>query len=218
MGDLFMRRRLFSLLMVGLGIVVAIGCVALFVFGAEGKSLIGGERDWFGCLGPAGYSWDKEVGACVRGWELDDSQREAVGIAVDFIGRDKLTVTGVVTARCSGCFLVGLVDAEYVLFQVTLEDWEVKMNSFGDCIGAGYPAMESYPRQCSDGNETWTEELGSKGCEIDSDCVVFGEEGDCNCGCYNRYDFPPDGGGDCFCAAPESCECVVGICGDVFGD
>lgn len=31
------------------------------------------------------------------------------------------------------------------------------IDSFEDCIAAGYPAMESYPRQCSTGSETFTE-------------------------------------------------------------
>ena len=45
----------------------------------------------------------------------------------------------------------------------------------------------------------------------------FGWDGDCNCGCYNKGDLPSGTGGACFCAAPESCECVVGVCEGVFG-
>ncbi|GAF87117.1 unnamed protein product, partial [marine sediment metagenome] len=37
-------------------------------------------------------------------------------------------------------------------------------------------------------------------CLIDSDCVVFGETGDCNCGCYNKDNLPSSTGGECFCA------------------
>ena len=56
----------------------------------------------------------------------------------------------------------------------------------------------------------------SKVCEIDSDCMVFGEDGDCNCGCYNKDALPQDSGGACFCAAPTSCECVEEVCEGVF--
>ena len=104
-----------------------------------------------------------------------------------------------------------------VLLFFNFDDWGVKMDSFEDCILAGYPAMESYPRRCSDGTQTWTEELGNKDCWVDSDCVVFGEDGDCNCGCYNKDNLPSGSGGACFCAAPELCECVDGICEGVFG-
>ena len=58
----------------------------------------------------------------------------------------------------------------------------------------------------------------SKNCTIDSDCVVFGETGDCNCGCYNKDFLPMTTGGECFCAAPTSCKCVDNLCEGVFGE
>jgi len=58
-------------------------------------------------------------------------------------------------------------------------------------------------------------EAEAKNCENDSDCVVFGKNGDCNCGCFNK-DFQWKKEGDCFCAAPESCKCVNGKCEGVF--
>ncbi|MFC1682085.1 hypothetical protein ACFL0X_00535 [Nanoarchaeota archaeon] len=36
---------------------------------------------------------------------------------------------------------------------------KTEISSFEDCINAGYPAMESYPRQCTDRKNTWTEEV-----------------------------------------------------------
>lgn len=51
-----------------------------------------------------------------------------------------------------------------------------------------------------------------KGCEIDSDCVAFGDEGDCNCGCYLKDEVPKEHIKGCFCAAPKECECVDGVC------
>ncbi len=38
------------------------------------ESLIGGQRDEHGCLGPAGYSWNATEKACVREW-LHDAER-----------------------------------------------------------------------------------------------------------------------------------------------
>lgn len=59
---------------------------------------------------------------------------------------------------------------------------------------------------------------GSKVCVVDSDCVVFGETGDCNCGCYNKDNLPSNTGEECFCAAPISCKCVDKRCEGVFED
>lgn len=56
----------------------------------------------------------------------------------------------------------------------------------------------------------------SEVCEIDSDCIVFGEDGDCNCGCYNKEALPTSTGGECFCAAPISCKCINNTCEGIF--
>jgi hypothetical protein len=40
------------------------------------------------------------------------------------------------------------------------------ISDFESCIAAGYPAMESYPRQCNDGDNTYTEVL--EGYKLDS--------------------------------------------------
>ena len=57
----------------------------------------------------------------------------------------------------------------------------------------------------------------AKNCVSDEDCIVFGESGDCNCGCFNK-DYQWSSGGECFCAAPASCKCLNGNCEGVFGD
>jgi hypothetical protein len=60
-----------------------------------------------------------------------------------------------------------------------------------------------------------TNKEGANSCEVDSDCVIFGQDGDCNCGCFNKnYDW--SAGGKCFCAAPRACECVEGTCERVY--
>ena len=58
----------------------------------------------------------------------------------------------------------------------------------------------------------------SRECEKDSDCIVFGETGDCNCGCYTQNNLPTDSGGECFCLAPVSCVCADGKCEGIFAE
>jgi hypothetical protein len=98
----------------------------------DGTGPIGGQRDEHGCLGPAGYTWNETIGACVRLWELDESQKEAAGIAVDFLGWEyATTVTSVATARCPGCFSVAIEQGEARdRFVVTLADWEVSESTW----------------------------------------------------------------------------------------
>jgi len=53
-------------------------------------------------------------------------------------------------------------------------------------------------------------------CVLDEDCILFGETGDCNCGCYLQSEVPTEAGGECFCQAPTSCECIDGKCEGIF--
>jgi len=46
----------------------------------------------------------------------------------------------------------------------------VKINNFQECIEAGNPAMESYPRQCHAGNQTFTEYIGN---ELEKTDLIF---------------------------------------------
>ena len=39
---------------------------------------------------------------------------------------------------------------------------DIKINSFQECLDAGNPAMESYPRQCRAGDQTFTEYIGNE--------------------------------------------------------
>jgi hypothetical protein len=70
-------------------IVLAILGAAYIYFGGVPKSAttVGGQRDAHGCLGPAGYSYDEEIGACARGWELTPDIKRAAKIAVDYVGQ-----------------------------------------------------------------------------------------------------------------------------------
>lgn len=105
------------------------------------EPLVGGQRDEKGCLGPAGYSWNDEAGACVREWELNENQRKAAKIAVDHLGwAYATTIIGVDVARCPGCFVVHLEKGNgRNRYDVTLENWEVKEKSLtpDECLSMG---------------------------------------------------------------------------------
>lgn len=89
----------------------------------DNQELIGGQRDEHGCLGPAGYSWDEEIQACLRTWELDENQRKAAKIAVEYQGpAEGLTLVEVLVARCPGCFTVNL-ENNGERYSVALNNW-----------------------------------------------------------------------------------------------
>ncbi|MBN2095528.1 MAG: hypothetical protein JW727_05750 [Candidatus Aenigmarchaeota archaeon] len=98
--------------------------------------IIGGQRDEYGCLTPAGYSWDSEVGACIRAWELDEGQKKAAKIAVAPYSFG-VTVTQVEPYNCEGCFLIKLErNDNQERIEVELGNWSInpasEMPSFED--------------------------------------------------------------------------------------
>jgi len=80
----------------------------------------------------------------------------------------------------------------------------------------GLTALYYFTRQGPD--EDGAEIVGDNVCVVDQDCVLFGETGQCNCGCYNSKHVPSDSGGECFCQAPQSCKCISGKCEGIFGN
>jgi hypothetical protein len=103
---------------------------ALFVSGCttEQPGPIGGQRDEHGCLGPAGYSWNETIGACLRAWELDGVQAEAARIAVEHVGRGyATTVTDVSVMQCASCYDVTLEQGDLVPRRsvIGIENWTV---------------------------------------------------------------------------------------------
>jgi len=95
----------------------------LIIFEVEG---IGGERDQYGCLGPAGYTWDAEVFACIRAWELsDEDQRRAAKMSASSVGWEKgMTILEVKPTGCTGCFTVNLEHGGKRT-QTSIENWLV---------------------------------------------------------------------------------------------
>lgn len=51
--------------------------VLLFVVGCNEK-IIGGDRDKYGCLGAAGYSWNESEKECVREWSFDEDRYQII--------------------------------------------------------------------------------------------------------------------------------------------
>jgi hypothetical protein len=97
--------------------------------------------------------------------------------------------------KYSYCMRILLLLSLTVLLAACTPTPEQKIDSFQECIDAGYPAMESYPRQCSNGENTWVEEIKNYISKDVSFCMAakFGcEEGErpfsdeTGCGCEPR--------------------------------
>ena len=108
-------------------VVVAVVVIVLAVVSIKNQEpIIGGERDEYGCLITAGYSFNTGVRACIREWELDKLQKKAASLVVEKIGvSDGLTIVKVNTQKCVGCFSINVERAEETL-RVILFGWKVK--------------------------------------------------------------------------------------------
>ena len=95
---------------------------------SQDEPKIGGERDEHGCLGPAGYSYNEEIGACIRDWELDDDQKTAAAMAVETIlGMDTgLTIIKVERAATDDMYLVTIQKPNTEQLTVRVEDEQVE--------------------------------------------------------------------------------------------
>ncbi|MCK5017317.1 MAG: DUF333 domain-containing protein [Candidatus Peribacteraceae bacterium] len=77
-----------------------------------------------------------------------------------------------------------------------------EITNFDECLAAGYPAMESYPRQCAvPGGETFTEKITS-GANIANPASVYCEQ---NGGVFQAYE--TDEGTIGYCAIPDGRVC-----------
>jgi len=135
-----------------IGLICIIVLVIVFIFSNLGnEQSIGGERDEHGCLGPAGYTYDENINACVREWELNDNQKGAAKIAVESVVYEKgTTIIQVLVARCPGCFIVEIEKGKNKI-KVTLDNWEVKTTSLT-------------PEECENLGGKPVNIVGGKGC------------------------------------------------------
>ena len=110
-------------------ILIAVIVSAVIVSGCiqDQEPLIGGQRDEYGCLGPAGYSYDGNLHICARSWEIvSDDQRKAISIAVnDTADRYGLTLVEMVQQNCDGCYAIKF-DRLGEQIEVTLVNWTVQ--------------------------------------------------------------------------------------------
>ena len=89
---------------------------------------VGGNRDTHGCLGPAGYGWSEEVGACLRAFEMTPDILKASKIAVDHVGPGyALTVVSFNSYEEAGAYDIVLESGEERSKQtVYIKDWKVQ--------------------------------------------------------------------------------------------
>jgi len=156
--------------MMVLGLLLIAGC-------AQEPPLIGGDTDEHGCLITAGYSWCETKGKCLRQWEepceVEPTQgmteADAKAIADSSPCSDEGTVLDNAEynpnsktywfdfepfeekAGCNPACVVSeeTGDAE-INWRCTglIEPPTQEVTTFDECVAAGYPVMESYPRQC----------------------------------------------------------------------
>ncbi len=110
-----------------LKMILTIALTFVFVFACQrisDETLVGNDKDNYGCLTSAGYSWNEEIGACLREWELDESQKKAAQIAVAPFSYRPINVEKVETLRCLGCFIITLKKENEKPFVVKLFNWK----------------------------------------------------------------------------------------------
>lgn len=111
--------------------IIAILSILLIIFtaGCTVETPIGGERDKHGCLGAAGYTYDENIEACIRNWELNETQVKAAKIAIEYLNpMTSATINNVAVARCPGCFVVNVklhLNTGDEEVQVNIENWNI---------------------------------------------------------------------------------------------
>lgn len=68
-------------------VVLIAAALGVYLLSQTQPAPIGGERDSHGCLTTAGYSFDDEVGACLRSFEMTPDIKQAAKLAVEHAGR-----------------------------------------------------------------------------------------------------------------------------------
>lgn len=78
------------------------------------EEIIGEQKDENGCTTGAGFSFDQKIGACIRSWEIKETEeRFAAKVVVDSLGKSKgLTILRVGKGGCENCYGVTLEKGE----------------------------------------------------------------------------------------------------------
>lgn len=141
-------------------ILLIVGIVGIFTITACAKQQgpIGGQRDDKGCLTGAGYSWDADIGACTRAWEIKGDLAKAAKFVIAPMSVRPVTVVSVDALNCTGCFDVKLqiMDTQEIR-SVRIANWtmcdtcpEYVPPAPGWCSDGTIVAREKSPCGCQD--------------------------------------------------------------------
>jgi hypothetical protein len=171
-----MNKKIILLAVLVLPIALVAGCV---------NEPIGGQRDEHGCLGPAGYSWDEEIGACVREWDLDNNQKQAAKTAVEYVGQEyATTIIEVVAGECEDCFTVKLeqgLKRDVTEVEIVNGVAESKTLTRHECTESEKQADActlEYAPVCGFKADRTTETYGNS-CQACADKIIYWENGEC---------------------------------------
>jgi hypothetical protein len=149
LGDFMKVKMIMSLVVVSIIFFITLGCVNINDFN---DNIIGGQLDEYGCLSSAGYSFDEEIGACVRQWELNEETRQLARTAVVALESERTPVIiSIVSFDCDGCYIVEIADSHTsqqenkiikIQNNVVVEDFE--MNNVGIPTEEDYQIEFSY--------------------------------------------------------------------------
>jgi len=99
-----MKNKLIFILALAISIILFI---ILFYSTLNTKEPIGGQRDAYGCLSPAGYTYNETFELCVREWELDQTKIEVIQASSDYIEKEYgLTIVSIEMDNLSGIFTI----------------------------------------------------------------------------------------------------------------
>jgi hypothetical protein len=109
LGDLMKLKMSIILVVVSMAVLLTFGCTNNTLGDDTNPDdiIIGGQLDEHGCLPSAGYSFDENIGACSRPWELDEETKQIAKIAVaEFESDNTPVIISVDSSDCDQCYIV----------------------------------------------------------------------------------------------------------------
>jgi len=131
------KKKISRSLVISLIVIVVVA--ALIITYTKQNRNIGGERDEYGCLAAAGYSYDSDIGACTKSWEItEENDKRAAEIAVESTGEEGLTVVSLTDAKCVGCYLVEL-EKDSNINEIVVYNWKARTKEISaeECFSFG---------------------------------------------------------------------------------
>jgi hypothetical protein len=109
-------------------LLIVLGGIIAINYSSKGI-IIGGDKDKYGCLIGAGYSYDEKVGACTRSWELNEDQKKAAKIAVAYLSFP-VTIVEASKQECEGCYNIRLQrNDNQERIEINLKNWSTINNA-----------------------------------------------------------------------------------------